>query len=750
MTVAPPPHPLEEIMLKQLRHVHVAYRALRHEVIRDRLMQRMLTTSCYFDRNSLSTIVTSSLSHRTAYRTFSADTGSSTGLFTIAKLKQPSDFLKLASEAMSTCNSLRQTLASQVHTPITSIQAASETLFILDSISKHVCNVIDAAELCRCVHSNPQWRDSASHAFAVLSDYIAQLNADTNLYQSLTNVTSSPVFRTLSEEQQRFATLLKAEFERDGIHLPDSEREHVRQLQGHITQLETLFQENITNCRKFFDVPAAWVEDVMPRHVLEAYVPQSGAPGMATVSTDANLAHALGRYSANPLLRKEVFLETMTSCPENLKVLEALRNVRHESATAQGFRSYADRALRDKMAKNPETVAKFLSNLQQRIREPYHKDMETIANAKRLVEGGDSGPVEPWDLQFYTGIIKARNGFDASEVASYFTIPNCIEGMKLLVKELFGITMKEGIMTPEETWDEKSPDETEVQKYIFSSEDRELGTMYLDLHPREGKYVHAAHFTVLCGCAETVDAQDFQRPVVALVCNLSSDVDNRIVSHSEVETLFHEFGHALHSLLSRTTFQHMSGTRAAIDFVETPSHLLEHYVWDTRFLQLIAQHHLTGQVIPDAMITSLQRSRHEFKSLDMQNQILYARFDQALFGPPITDKKSTEIFAGLYRELGVPYADGTHWHTRFSHLVTYGAGYYGYLYSQTFASDIWVTCFAANSLSRASGERLWQQLLRHGGARDPQTMLTEVLGREPSVEALFDELEGRTNMRTKL
>ena len=683
-------------------------------------------------------------------RAFSGDTGSSnsnshsTGLFSIEKLKQPSDFVKLASEAMETCNSVRQTLASQIDMPVTSIQHASETLFLLDSISKHVCNVIDAAELCRCVHSNPRWRDSASNAFSILSDYIGQLNADTNLYRALTSITSSHLFQSLSEEQRRFAMLLKAEFERDGIHLPDSERERVRQLQSHLTQLETLFQENITNSpRKFFDVDATWVEQVMPRHIVEAYVPQSGAPGKITLSSDANIANTLGRYSTNPKLRKEVFMESMTSCPENLQVLEALRKVRHESATAQGFPSYADRALNDKMAMNRATVALFLENLQQRIRDPYRQDMDTIASAKQHVEGAGSGPVEPWDLSFYTSILKARNGFDSSEVATYFTIPNCIEGMKLLVNELFGITMKETTMSPEEIWDETTPGESAVRKFTFSSKDADLGTMYLDLYPREGKYVHAAHFTVLCGCAETVDATDFQRPVIALVCNLSSDADSRIVSHSEVETLFHEFGHALHSLLSRTTFQHMSGTRAAMDFVETPSHLMEHFAWDANFLKRIARHAVTGEVIPDALIAQLQQSRYEFKSLDMQNQILYARFDQDLFGPPMTGKTSTEIFAGLYRELGVPYADGTHWHSRFGHLVTYGAGYYGYLYSEAFASDIWQTCFEANSLSRTSGERLWRDLLGHGGAREPKSMLKDVLGREPSEEALFISLGGQ-------
>jgi len=248
--------------------------------------------------------------------------------------------------------------------------------------------------------------------------------------------------------------------------------------------------------------------------------------------------------------------------------------------------------------------------------------------------------------------------------------------------------------------------------------------------------VHAAHFTILSGCMEALDDATFQLPVVALVCNLS---DSSIMSHSEVKTVFHEFGHVLHSLLSRTTFQHLSGTRAALDFVETPSHLIENFVWDRNFLNKFARHHQTGAVMPEELQNQLIRSRSQFKSINVQNQILYSRLDQALFGKPIP-KETTEIFAELYQDSNVPYAAGTHWHTRFGHLVTYGAGYYGYLYANVFSSDIWREQFAPNSLSRDAGERLWSEMLGKGGSKDPSEMLKSVLGREPSVESYFKSM----------
>jgi intermediate peptidase len=653
----------------------------------------------------------------------------------------------MASQAMSTCDSLRQALQKEDQ-PVDSTLKACEILHMLDDISKNVCNVIDAAELCRCVHSSPEWRDSASKAFAILSDYIGQLNADTTLYRALTRVTASTVFAYLTEEEQRFATLLKAEFERDGIHLPDTERHQVRELQNHVTRLETLFTENITHSSKLFEANASWVESVIPKRVLEQYIPQntSNDPSTVTLSTDAHISNTLGKYSDNPALRKLVFYETNTSCAENLEVLDALIEYRHRVAVRQGFESYADRFLKDKMARSQKNVYDFLHSLQTRILSggQYRKEMELLSDAKRRVEGVQDGTLEPWDIPFYTGLLKARNGLDAKAVSSHLTVENCLEGMKMLVKKLFGISMSEYEMREDERWDLSNVNsQTRVRKFLFEDETgRPLGTMYLDLHPREGKYQHAAHFTVQCGCVlgGTSLKPEYQTPIVALVCNMAPQ--GPLLNHHEVETLFHEFGHGLHSLLSRTTFQHLSGTRAAMDFVETPSHLFENYAWDPQFLSLVARHYVTGERIPEDAVQKLIQSRNEFRCIEIQTQMLYALFDQALFGVPDPSRPSTtELFAKLHRDNNVPYAEGTHWHSRFGHLVTYGAGYYGYLYSQVFAADIWKHRFQGDSLQRESGECVWRDMLIHGGAKDPNVMLQSILTREPSVDSFFESME---------
>lgn len=214
--------------------------------------------------------------------------------------------------------------------------------------------------------------------------------------------------------------------------------------------------------------------------------------------------------------------------------------------------------------------------------------------------------------------------------------------------------------------------------------------------------------------------------------------------HSEVETLFHEFGHALHSLLSQTEFQHLSGTRAQLDYVETPSHLFEYFAWDYRVVREFARHHETNEPIPRDMMAGLRNSKHMFAAMDTQTQCLYSLLDLKVFGEqplPFDPPTTTSALKHLQNETTlVPHVDGTFWHTRFGHLIGYGAGYYSYLYARVFAADIWTTCFQDDPLSSSAGEKLFQELMVHGGAKDPNEILHAMLGRKPTPESYLAEL----------
>lgn len=749
---------------------------------------RSLGRSAYQDQRA----ITRSLSISAARASIDPPT-----LFSLPGLSYPSDFAQLANKAIRDCNSIRQELASALNeeddgAKINQIQRAKQTLHLLDDISNVVCTVIDAAELCRSTHASQQWRNGASDAFGILSEYIGSLNADERLYRSLRTFVfndenehtatahgSSNIIAQLPPEYQRMATAMRKEFERDGIHLNYTQREEARELNNVIVGLESLFSNNITEKTKYYNVGeelAAEVEKVIPRHVLGQLVRRDdfSTDGNMTLSSDNLLTNTLLAHSPSPQLRREVYMESNTAIPENLNVLDALIKERHNHSTLLGYKSYAHRVLSDRMVRNPQNVSKFLNEMEKRSRCMFEKEMELLMKAKQYVEG--ESHIEAWDVPFYSNFIKAQRQYQRSQeegevsddsTQGYFTVENSINGMKTLVSDLFGIEMKEVDIPIEERWDIDMTSNAEdriskgaaLRKFEFHHEhDGALGSMYFDLHPREGKFVHAAHFTIRCGRNREDDVEsDRQLPIVALVCNLSpssSDSDS-LLSHSEVETLYHEFGHGVHSLLSRCSFQHLSGTRAAMDFVETPSHFFETFARDSSFLsKVLARHYTTGKPMSEIRAQHLKQSHNDFRSVEVQTQIVHSRFDQALFGenpccPALGGSSTTDVFEKLHKEAGVPFAIGTHWHSRFGHLVSYGAGYYGYLYAQVFAADIWSSCMSANinstqsSSLREGGTKIWKDMLIHGGGKDPKTMLEVVLGREPSVEPFFEGISKR-------
>lgn len=273
----------------------------------------------------------------------------------------------------------------------------------------------------------------------------------------------------------------------------------------------------------------------------------------------------------------------------------------------------------------------------------------------------------------------------------------------------------------------------------FKKKKGDLGYLYLDLTSRKGKYPGCAHYAIKGG--RRISESEYQLPVVALVCNFSKSRYSSIVrlSHSEVETLFHEFGHALHSLLSRTDYQHFSGTRIAFDLAEIPSNLFEYYAWDYRVLRTFSKHYSTGEPIPEKLVEELQRAKKMFAATELQRQILYAMVDQKLFGEESSVPKDTVT---LFRDLKMQHTswkhmEGTHWHTRFTHLLNYGAGYYTYLYAKCFAATIWQKICKDDPLSQATGSAIRMGLLQHGGAKEPADLLNDLVG-----DGILTKLDG--------
>jgi len=306
-------------------------------------------------------------------------THQATGLFSLSSIQNPSDFLQISKEAIHTSDDLRTSLPTE----ITSKAQAVDVLYQLDQISKTVCNVIDAAELCRSAHASATWRDAANAAFMKLQDYIGTLNGDKNLYDNLAYIHSN-YYDQLTSEEQRFCLLLKQEFEIDGIHLPEEERKNVKEVHNRIANLESLFATNITHSDKRFKVDLKTVEQIIPRDVLLANGAtfDPNAPDKIEIPANSPISNSITSFGDAATLRKEVYMASVNSCTDNIDVLESLIDARQVLAHALGYNSYSQRFLQDKMAQSPENVDQFLQGLQQQIAPGHKKEMELISRTK--------------------------------------------------------------------------------------------------------------------------------------------------------------------------------------------------------------------------------------------------------------------------------------------------------------------------------------------------------------------------------
>ncbi|GFZ15219.1 zincin-like metalloproteases family protein [Actinidia rufa] len=488
----------------------------------------------------------------------------------------------------------------------------------------------------------------------------------------------------LSKEAQRAAHSLRVDFEKGGIHLSADKLDRVNQLNIDICQLCREFNENIITDPGYVDIyPASRIPKLLHHLVEPIYRSTSNASrepsnlrenmrekGFRIVTEPSTLSSVL-QWASDSEVRKMVYIQGNSVPSGNIGVLDKLIAARHEISQIMGYKSYAEFSVHPNMASSPEIVKSFLLEMSEMVRPKADKEFKKIWDFKREKSGQINSDLEPWDEAYFTGLMKSSAySLDSLVVASFFPLPQCIEGLRVLVESLFGVKFHSIPLAPGEAW---HPDVLKMS--LYHHEEGDLGYLYLDLNSRAGKYPGCAHFAIKGG--RRISETEYQLPVVALVCNFSGSrcSGTARLNHWEVETLFHEFGHALHSLLSRTDYQHFSGTRVVLDFAETPSNLFEYYAWDYRVLKRFARHYSTGEVIPEKLVESIQGAKKMFAATELQRQVLYALMDQTLFGEQPSSPIDTISVVGdlKRRHTSWKHADGTHWHTRFSHLGNYGA-----------------------------------------------------------------------------
>jgi thimet oligopeptidase len=432
-------------------------------------------------------------------------------------------------------------------------------------------------------------------------------------------------------------------------------------------------------------------------------------------------------------LRREIFLKNQNKGGEaNIKVLEEAIRVRAEIARLLGYDSWAAYVLEKRMAKQPAAVDSFLRDLGEKLRAKAEADMAKLAEAKRQHTG--DGPLEIWDWWYYTNrLLKTEYAVDDFEVAKYFPLEACIEGLFLVTQELLGIRYKPA--PDAQKWHE------DVQAFDIcdGDSDEPFARFYMDLYPRPNKFGHAAAFTLRGGRA--LPEAGYQQPVSAIVANFTKPTPETpsLLRHTEVVTFFHEFGHILHQTLTRARYLEFSGTSTERDFVEAPSQMLEHWVWDPAILGRFSRHYATGEPLPAALLDAMVRAKHLSSGIKERRQLFFARLDYVIHSAGFNGD-TTQAVAELYPLTGFPYPPDTHFQSGFGHLFGYDAGYYGYLWSRVFGDDMFTRFEATGLLDRATGLDYRRKILERGGTVDGDELVRSFLGREPNMDAFLKDI----------
>jgi len=603
-----------------------------------------------------------------------------------------------------------------------------------DAIFGALAEAASRASLARNVHPDPRLRDTAEACEQEVDAAATELSLDPRLYAALRELDLEgldPASRYLAEKALR-------DFRRAGVDRDEVTRGKVKALREELVRIGQEFGRNIKDDVRTLRLDPAEL-DGLPEDFRRSHPP--GADGKVTLTTDNTDYVPFVTYATTGRAREALWrLYRLRGHPKNLEVLARLLVKRAELAQLLGYPSWAAYATEDKMIGSDAAAADLIQKVTAASGRRMQRDYAQLLERTRQQDPG-AERVQAWDSAFLQERVKAeRYGFDAREVRPYFEYARVKEGVLALAGRIFGVTFLRVADSPR--WHE----EVEVYDVVDgsdagrdaggdaggSSHGRVLGRVYLDMHPREGKYKHYAQFTLASGVAGK------RLPRGVLVCNFPRPGEMpALLEHGDVRTFLHELGHLMHHVLGgHTRYATQSGVATEWDFVEAPSQMLEEWVWDPDSLGAFARHVETGELLPAEMVRRMRAADEYGKGLWVRQQMFYAALSLELHRRDPAGLDATRLVAEL-QEAYTPFrhVEGTYFHASFGHLDGYSAIYYTYMWSLVIAKDLFGVFRQGGMNDPRPATRYRKAVLEPGGSRPAAELVQAFLGRPFSFDA---------------
>ncbi|MFL5415712.1 MAG: M3 family metallopeptidase [Myxococcales bacterium] len=533
---------------------------------------------------------------------------------------------------------------------------------------------------------------------------------------------------SIGPQDRRLVELMMRDFHRAGVDLSDEQREKLVALRSRLAELQTRFSSNLDEDTTSVEMSREEL-DGMP----EAYVARlkKTSAGKYVVTTKYPDYFPFLENAKSTDARRKLEVAFMNrGAKDNLKLLDEAVALRDEAAHLLGYATHADYVTEVRMAKSARNVQQFEDKLEGRLRERLAVDRQKMSALKKA-DTGDA-TIHAWDWRYYLNQLRKRDyALDDEKIRAYFPADKVMSGMMDVYSRLLSVQFKRVEGAP--VWADG------VSLYEVRDGGRLLAKFYVDLFPRPGKYGHAAAFGV--GPARQLPA-GYQIPLTVLVVNFTPPAAGKIahLTLDEVEVLVHEFGHVMHGSLTTAKYASISGTNVATDFVEAPSQMLENWVYQPEILKMISSGP-NGEPMPADLIASIGRARKFDAGVRYSRQVFLGQFDLyihthgAKVDPDAAAKKLwTEI-------MSFPEDPQSHFAAGFGHMMSgYDAGYYGYLWSEVFAADMFTRFAKEGVLNPKTGREYRDIILAKGRSEDPDQLLREFLGREPNEDAFLRQI----------
>ncbi len=616
---------------------------------------------------------------------------------------------------------------------------ASERTFAntMEALDLAVAAYMDAATrlgILKDIHTDREVRAAAAQAEERAGKYFVKLASRRDLYAAVKAFSQrEELVAKLAPVEHRLLTITLRDFRRNGLELDDAGLAKLVELRTRLTELGTQYQQNLNENTDSIEITKS-EEAGLPESFVKGL--QKGKQGLI-VTTKYPHYFPFMENAKSESARKRLFIAFQSrEAKSNMPLLTEAIKLRDEEAKLLGYATHADFVTEDLMSGSGAAVKSFLGDLRGKLTVKRDSDYAKLTELKRLETKNPKAKLEPWDMAYYFNKLKLRDyALDTEKIREYFPAERVIEGMLAVYEKLFSIKMIEQPQT--DAW---FPGVT-----LYAIKDAITGefiaNFYLDLYPREGKYGHAACAGL--AVARQVGGQ-YLGPIALMMANFSPPTGDRpaLLTHDEVKTLFHEFGHVMHQTLTTARFGSQSGTSVARDFVEAPSQMLENWVYEKEALDMMSGHYLdSSKKLPAETIEKLRLSRGYNAGYHYTRQVFLATFDQTLHtsGPQVdpdaTDKR-------LYAEImGLAPVSETHFGANFGHLMGgYDAGYYGYLWSEVFADDLYTRFKERGVLDPEVGRAYREIILGKGRSEEPNALLEQFLGRAPNNAAFLQKV----------